>query len=79
MSLNNLWEASSAPYYPLVSKESQFTVGFALLFISKKKNLVGMKTMIFTDADHFLALLLTGLFGLSEPSSPACVLLSNLH
>ncbi|CRG92298.1 hypothetical protein PISL3812_09355 [Talaromyces islandicus] len=31
MSLNDIWEASSAPYYPIVSKESQFTVGFALL------------------------------------------------
>lgn len=35
MSLNELWEASKAPYYPLVPKEGQFTVGFALLFIGK--------------------------------------------
>ncbi|KUL84662.1 hypothetical protein ZTR_06708 [Talaromyces verruculosus] len=45
MSLNNLWETSKAPYYPIVAKEAQFTVGFALLFI---------------------ALLLTGLFGLNR-------------
>jgi cell cycle checkpoint protein len=34
MSLNELWEASSAPYHPIVSKESQFTVGFTLLLTS---------------------------------------------
>ncbi|RAO65853.1 uncharacterized protein BHQ10_001865 [Talaromyces amestolkiae] len=45
MSLNTLWETSKAPYYPIVAKEGQFTVGFALLFI---------------------ALLLTGLFGLNR-------------
>ncbi|KAH8697736.1 hypothetical protein BGW36DRAFT_296097 [Talaromyces proteolyticus] len=31
MSLNDLWEASKAPYYPIVSKENQFIVGFNLL------------------------------------------------
>ncbi|KAL1969569.1 hypothetical protein VTN77DRAFT_9007 [Rasamsonia byssochlamydoides] len=31
MSLNEIWEASTAPYYPLVSKDSQFFVGFTLL------------------------------------------------
>ncbi|EEA20154.1 hypothetical protein TMatcc_000131 [Talaromyces marneffei ATCC 18224] len=45
MSLNNLWETSAAPYYPIVAKDNQFAVGFALLFI---------------------ALLLTGLFGLNR-------------
>jgi len=32
MSLNEVWEAASAnPYTPLVSKDSQFLVGFTLL------------------------------------------------
>ncbi|KAL2848539.1 hypothetical protein BJY01DRAFT_246264 [Aspergillus pseudoustus] len=45
MSLNQVWEAASAsPYTPLIAKDSQFSVGFALLL---------------------LALILTGLFGLS--------------
>lgn len=37
MSLNTLWETSKAPYYPIVAKEGQFTVGFALLFIGRLK------------------------------------------
>ncbi|PSN71741.1 hypothetical protein BS50DRAFT_629877 [Corynespora cassiicola Philippines] len=33
--LLDVWEAASAsPYYPPVSKDSQFTVGFALLVLS---------------------------------------------
>ncbi|KAB8079155.1 DNA repair protein Rad1 [Aspergillus leporis] len=32
MSLNEVWEAASAsPYTPLISKDSQFSVGFTLL------------------------------------------------
>jgi cell cycle checkpoint protein len=32
MSLNELWEASSAtPYFPLISKNNQFVAGFTLL------------------------------------------------
>ncbi|KAE8314919.1 hypothetical protein BDV41DRAFT_575263 [Aspergillus transmontanensis] len=32
MSLNEVWEAASAsPYAPLISKDSQFSVGFTLL------------------------------------------------
>ncbi|KAF9883155.1 ssDNA endodeoxyribonuclease [Aspergillus nanangensis] len=33
MSLNEIWEATSAsPYAPLISKDNQFFVGFSLLF-----------------------------------------------
>ncbi|OJJ49331.1 hypothetical protein ASPZODRAFT_14052 [Penicilliopsis zonata CBS 506.65] len=33
MSLNEVWEAASAhPYSPIISKNSQFFVGFTLLF-----------------------------------------------
>lgn len=43
--LQDLWDASaSQPFNPAISKEQQFTVGFALLFV---------------------ALVLTGLFGMS--------------
>lgn len=36
MSLNEVWEAASAtPFHPLVSKDSQFSVGFNLLLIGK--------------------------------------------
>ncbi|PWY80674.1 hypothetical protein BO70DRAFT_396965 [Aspergillus heteromorphus CBS 117.55] len=32
MSLNEVWEAASAsPFYPLIAKDSQLTVGFTLL------------------------------------------------
>ncbi|KAJ9252092.1 hypothetical protein DTO207G8_4925 [Paecilomyces variotii] len=32
MSLNEVWEATSArPYYPLVSKDAQFFIGFTLI------------------------------------------------
>lgn len=32
MSLNEVWEgAAGSPFYPLVSKDSQFLVGFSLL------------------------------------------------
>ncbi|KAJ5138551.1 uncharacterized protein N7515_003399 [Penicillium bovifimosum] len=35
MSLNEVWEAASAtPFVPLISKDSQFTVGFNLLLIA---------------------------------------------
>ncbi|KAJ5380157.1 uncharacterized protein N7496_002585 [Penicillium cataractarum] len=35
MSLNEVWEAASAtPFHPLVSKDSQFSVGFNLLLIA---------------------------------------------
>ncbi|KAL4913396.1 repair protein Rad1/Rec1/Rad17-domain-containing protein [Aspergillus aurantiobrunneus] len=35
MSLNQVWEAASAsPYTPLISKDSQFTVGFTLLLLA---------------------------------------------
>ncbi|MCJ1402811.1 ssDNA endodeoxyribonuclease [Xylographa trunciseda] len=33
MSLNDVWEAAAGnPFYPVISKERQFTVGFILLF-----------------------------------------------
>ena len=33
MSLNDVWEAAAGkPFYPTVSKDWQFTVGFLLLF-----------------------------------------------
>jgi cell cycle checkpoint protein len=36
MSLNEVWEAASAsPYTPLISKDSQFSVGFTLLLSGK--------------------------------------------
>lgn len=36
MSLNEVWEAASAsPYAPLISKDSQFSVGFTLLLSGK--------------------------------------------
>lgn len=36
MSLNDVWEgAARNPFYPLVSKDSQFFVGFSLLLIGK--------------------------------------------
>ena len=36
MSLNDAWEgAAGSPFYPLVSKDSQFSVGFGLLLIGK--------------------------------------------
>ncbi|KAL1995841.1 hypothetical protein VTN49DRAFT_707 [Thermomyces lanuginosus] len=31
MSLQEVWETSKAPFYPVVPKERQFTVGFTLL------------------------------------------------
>ncbi|KAL5340823.1 repair protein Rad1/Rec1/Rad17-domain-containing protein [Aspergillus crustosus] len=35
MSLNQVWEAASAsPYTPIISKDSQFTVGFTLLLLA---------------------------------------------
>ena len=40
MSLLDVWEASAAnPYYPTVSKDSQFLVGFTLLFAGKNMTL----------------------------------------
>lgn len=34
MSLNEVWEAASAtPFHPIVSKDSQFAIGFNLLFV----------------------------------------------
>jgi hypothetical protein len=37
MSLEEAWEVSSAtPYYPLVSKDWQFFIGFALLLTGMK-------------------------------------------
>ncbi|KAJ5949510.1 hypothetical protein N7454_001094 [Penicillium verhagenii] len=35
MSLNEVWEAASAtPFYPTISKDSQFSIGFSLLLIA---------------------------------------------
>ena len=64
MSLEDVWlSASSTPFYPIVSKDSQFSVAFSLL-------LVGMVTVWGTnyqlDANFDIALVLTGLFGLSK-------------
>lgn len=40
MSLNEVWEASSAtPFSPLVSKDHQFTVGFNLLVLGMHSSL----------------------------------------
>ena len=61
MSLNDVWEAASGnPFYPTVSKERQFFVGFTLL-------LAGMVILYF-GGDNVLthvAILLAGFFGLS--------------
>ena len=36
MSLNELWEgAAGSPFYPLISKDRQFFVGFTLLLIGE--------------------------------------------
>ncbi|KAJ6090126.1 hypothetical protein N7486_008941 [Penicillium sp. IBT 16267x] len=35
MSLNEVWEAASAtPFHPIVSKDSQFAIGFNLLLVA---------------------------------------------
>lgn len=79
MSLNEIWEASSAPYYPLVSKDNQFFVGFSLLLTG----MAHLRYICFLDnLDTKLttltpALILTGLFGLSECSQPSFVSLTN--
>lgn len=40
MSLNEVWEAASAtPFHPLVSKNSQFYVGFNLLLLGMDSSL----------------------------------------
>ena len=61
MSLNEVWEgAAESPFYPLVSKERQFLVGFSLL-------LIGQCNFSCSEewADH-KAIVLTGLYGLSK-------------
>jgi hypothetical protein len=64
MSLLEVWDASAAnPYYPTVSKERQFLVGFSLLFTGMCwYHRVRSKQL----SNVVLALVLTGLFGLSK-------------
>ncbi|KAL4955627.1 hypothetical protein BDW69DRAFT_113603 [Aspergillus filifer] len=63
MSLNQVWEAASAsPYTPLIAKDSQFTVGFALLFLGEvPKPIVGP-----SSANLLAAFIFTTLFGLNR-------------
>ena len=36
MSMNNAWEgAAGSPFYPVISKERQFLVGFSLLLVGQ--------------------------------------------
>ena len=38
MSLNDVWEgAAGSPFYPLVSKDNQFLVGFSLLLVGESQ------------------------------------------
>lgn len=39
MSLNDVWDgAAGSPFYPLVSKDSQFFVGFSLLLVGESQS-----------------------------------------
>jgi cell cycle checkpoint protein len=39
MSLNEVWEAASAtPFHPIVSKDSQFAIGFNLLLVGMQSS-----------------------------------------
>jgi hypothetical protein len=64
--LADVWEAAAAtPFQPTIGKNSQFTIGFALLFacmFSRTRAVCGR-------ANNAPALLLTGFFGLSMPST----------
>jgi hypothetical protein len=64
MSLNELWEgAAGSPYSTFVTKDCQFFVGFTLLLTGKEVLEVGrLRSLLIVS----LALILSGLFGLSE-------------
>lgn len=64
MSLNEVWEgASSSPFYPSVPKSAEFFLGFTLLSTGKQSQLSIHCSGI--HADLIVAIVLTGLFGLS--------------
>ena len=62
-SIENAWEAAAGnPFYPVVSKERQFFVGFTLLLSGMSHSLVCIWVERRLTKS---ALILTGLFGLS--------------
>ncbi|KAJ5679543.1 hypothetical protein N7462_007787 [Penicillium macrosclerotiorum] len=66
MSLNKAWEAASAtPFSPIVSKDSQFTVGFNLLLLGKDSS-PSLQTKYIYLTFSMTAIIFTGLFGLNR-------------
>lgn len=64
--LADVWEAAAAsPFRPTIGKDSQFTLGFALLFACTFSS----TRAVCSCANDAPALLLTGFFGLSMPST----------
>lgn len=67
--LTDVWEAAAAsPFQPTIGKESQFTLGFALLFACMFLNVQATRSG--SRANTAPALLLTGFFGLSTSTPP---------
>ena len=65
--LADVWEAAAAsPFQPTIGKETQFTLGFALLFACTFLSVQATRSHANTAA----ALLLTGFFGLSTSTPP---------
>ncbi|GAB7354022.1 hypothetical protein MBLNU459_g4609t2 [Dothideomycetes sp. NU459] len=61
--LNDLWTAAAGqPYEPTISKNSQFTVGFTLLFTGMRH---ASPQQIQNNVDLSIALVLSGYFGLN--------------
>ena len=65
--LADVWQAAAAsPFQPTIGKESQFTLGFALLFACMFISVQATRSR----ANTAPALLLTGFFGLSTSTPP---------
>ena len=63
MSLNDVWEgAAGSPFYPAVAKDRQFLVAFTLLLTGNAPE----RQIVTQCIDSDSALVLSGLFGLSE-------------
>lgn len=75
--LADVWEAAAAsPFQPTIGKNSQFTIGFALLFACRLSSTRAVRSR----ANNAPALLLTGFFGLSMPStSPQLTTALHVH
>lgn len=64
--LADVWEAAAAsPFQPTIGKDSQFTIGFALLFAC----MFSSRYAVSSRTNDAPALLLTGFFGLSMPTT----------